>query len=577
MGQNNTGDGDGTTRPDSARINEAIDRHVSIETREKLMADALAPAPSSLGQRLLDNTVDGVRKIPAGFMHSLNPEHILPNVAIGAVIGVGTKTLLPAGGPVGKIAGVALGAVFIGKPLAESYYTAGTATNMMQMDHASTTLGDMVGGLPVAMVEGGVGAKLGSMAAGKALGTAALKPYVNWRDAQWAKLDTKFDAAESGIRNIAFQQLNIGRPVMHSHQGHRAGVVPPYLLEELARTSKDMKWIETGIKSESLAGGMKPRQGDGFLGPQDFKGAREIFDAKNTETQGTLIRSEGQPKTGKLDADKVYDYSGDVRQFYTEVHGRNSIDGKGMKMKSTVNFGKDYENAHWDGEGMFYGSPGPKSPFKTFTLRDITGHEIAHGVTEMEAALVYRNQPGALNEHLSDVFGALVQQRVMGHSAKQASWLVGEGIWKDNVKGRALRDMRNPGTAYDDMAIGKDPQPAHMKDYNTTRSDNGGVHYNSGIPNRAFVLFSEAVGGNAWEVPGKIWYEARAKAGSRPSFAQFAFETVEAAKRLGHPESVAKLEKAWGDVGIKPSKTDASIDVTPVVIGGVGTDNLRNR
>jgi Zn-dependent metalloprotease len=113
--------------------------------------------------------------------------------------------------------------------------------------------------------------------------------------------------------------------------------------------------------------------------------------------------------------------------------------------------------------------------------------------------------------------------------------------------------MLHPGTAYDDPKIGTDPQPATMKDFINTTRDNGGVHLNSGIPNRAFAEFATKVGGNAWEAPGKIWYEARANAGSTPSFANFAYQTIQAAKKLGFTDDLPKLQQAWSDVGVKPS------------------------
>src|SRR6185436_6050929 len=102
---------------------------------------------------------------------------------------------------------------------------------------------------------------------------------------------------------------------------------------------------------------------------------------------------------------------------------------------------------------------------KTFMLLDVCGHEITHGVTEKESHLKYYGQAGALNESLSDVFGEMIKQHSLHQTAAQGHWLVGEGIWKDTIKGKALRDIMNPGTAYDDPKIGKDPQPAHMKDY----------------------------------------------------------------------------------------------------------------
>jgi Zn-dependent metalloprotease len=118
--------------------------------------------------------------------------------------------------------------------------------------------------------------------------------------------------------------------------------------------------------------------------------------------------------------------------------------------------------------------------------------------------------------------------------------------------------MLNPGTAYDDPKIGTDPQPANMKSFINTTRDNGGVHLNSGIPNKAFATFATEVGGNAWEAPGKIWYQARANAGSEPSFANFAYQTIQAAKQLGFTSDLPKLQKAWDAVGVKPSAAHAS-------------------
>ncbi len=540
---------------------------VNIELRDKFMADAMAPAPDSLGQRLWTVTKDAATQLPDAFVNSFDPKNILPNVAIGFGFGTAMKVALPEGGPVAKAAGAGLGLYFVGKPLLESYYMAATANTNIDMYKASNHLAETVGGLPVTIAEGAVGAKLGTMAAGKVMGTSFAEPFVDWKARQYAKLDTKIDGANAAMRNAAFERAGVGSPVMRMPEGHYSGVVPPHLLETLAKNTKDPLYMETIRKTEGLAlTGQRGKLHAENAVKVDYKGAREVYDAKGEERVGDLVRSEGGAKTGIKDADNVYEYTGDVRDYYSQVHNRNSIDGQGMKMKSTVNYG-DMENAYWDGERMTYGKPNEKSPFKTFVLRDVTGHEISHGVTEFEAGTVYRNQPGALNEHFSDVFGALVDQRARGQSAREAGWLVGDGIWKEGVNGRALRDMKNPGTAYNDKLLGKDPQPAHMKDFLKTRSDNGGVHINSGIPNKAFADFATAVGGNAYEVPGKIWFEARAKAGANPSFAQFAFETIEAAKRIGTPEQVKMLEKAWDDVGVKPSKTDNGAIEVPILVG----------
>ena len=131
--------------------------------------------------------------------------------------------------------------------------------------------------------------------------------------------------------------------------------------------------------------------------------------------------------------------------------------------------------------------------FNRFTIAvDIMGHELTHGVTEKDAGLVYFGESGALNEHISDVFGALVKQRALNQTAAEADWLIGAGLFTESVNGVALRSMEAPGTAFDDPVLGKDPQPSHMRRYVRTNQDNGGVHINSGIPNKAFHLAATA-------------------------------------------------------------------------------------
>jgi Zn-dependent metalloprotease len=339
--------------------------------------------------------------------------------------------------------------------------------------------------------------------------------------------------------------------------------LPPYLLEEIGRRTGDSAFSNAAKLAEEM-------QSHGpFLRPrnkpsEDYKGAREVYDAKARNTHpGDKARFEGEPPAGDTDVDNAYDFTGVVREFYQKEYNRNSIDGNGMKLISTVNFRENpkeaFNNAFWNGSQMTYGRPDEASPFKTLILRDITAHEITHGVTENESRLEYWGQAGALNESLSDVYAELIDQYADKQTADQADWLVGAGIWNDKIKGKALRDMLNPGTAYDDPKVGKDPQPADMAHYKKTFQDNGGVHINSGIPNRAFAIFARAVGGYAWEDPGHIWFAARKAAGNDPSFAQFAYQTIEAAKALGKPDEVEKLQKAWEEVGVKPSATEKEL------------------
>jgi Zn-dependent metalloprotease len=196
--------------------------------------------------------------------------------------------------------------------------------------------------------------------------------------------------------------------------------------------------------------------------------------------------------------------------------------------------------------------------FHRFTVSlSVIGHELAHGVTQHTADLRYEGQSGAISESLSDVFGVLVEQHLLRQDAAAATWLVGAGLFTDRIAGVALRSMAAPGTAYDDPLLGRDPQPRHMAEYVHTGDDSGGVHINSGIPNRAFSLAATAIGGFAWESVGPVWYDTLT-AGGLPrdcDFATFAAATVDAA---GHRWGRAAAEReavvdAWRTVGIEPA------------------------
>ena len=368
-----------------------------------------------------------------------------------------------------------------------------------------------------------------------------------------------YDDSNRGI-SMSLTKLDSGAP-MQGIKPDGYSTLPPFLLDEIAKRTGDTAFA-TAAKdaSEMQSNGdtVRPRI------ETNMNGDREVYDAQTKTTlPGVKVRSEGEGPSGNTQADKAFDFTGFVRDFYKKEYGRDSIDGKGMKFVSTVNYGNNYENAFWNGRQMTYGKPGPNSPFADFVLLDVAGHEITHGVTEKESGMTYYGQSGALNESMSDIFGEMIEQYSKNQTVDQADWLIGNGIWKDNVKGKALRDMMNPGTAYDDPKVGKDPQPAHMKDYKKTWNDNGGVHYNSGIPNRAFALFATAVGGNAWDDAGHVFYNARKTAGNNPSFASFAFETLEAAKAMNKPGLVEKLQTAWETVGVTPVKGAKDTD-TPI-------------
>jgi Zn-dependent metalloprotease len=297
---------------------------------------------------------------------------------------------------------------------------------------------------------------------------------------------------------------------------------------------------------------------------------RNIYNAnQGSGLPGVLVRSEGDPPTGDPAVDEAYDGSGATYDLYMEAYQRNSIDGNGMRLDSTVHYQVGYDNAFWNGRQMVYGDGDEDLPvsqrlFNRFTIAlDVIGHELTHGVTQFEAALVYRDQPGALNESLSDVFGSLVKQRLRNQTAAQADWIIGEGLLTSNVNGVGIRSMKAPGTAYDDPVLGKDPQPAHMNDYQNVDYDNGGVHINSGIPNHAFYVTAIEMGGYAWEKAGRIWYVTlRDRLSSTATFADAAQQTYLVAGNLYGSGSLEQqaVQTGWSAVGLPIDAGDGNGD-----------------
>jgi Zn-dependent metalloprotease len=335
-------------------------------------------------------------------------------------------------------------------------------------------------------------------------------------------------------------------------------ILPPHVLQSIVQhgTPAQRGWaLQTLAVSERIRG-RRELLGDIATATAIANSTKQrtVYDAKKgSKLPGALVRSEGQKAVKDVAVNEAYDGAGATWDLYHDVYGRNSIDDHGMPLVSTVHYRVAYDNAFWDGSQMVYGD-GDGRLFERFTKAiDVIGHELTHGVTQYEASLEYADQPGALNESFSDVFGSLVKQRSLGQTAKQADWLIGAGLFTPKVKGKAIRSMASPGTAYDDPVLGKDPQPADMAHYVDTTDDNGGVHINSGIPNRAFYLAATAIGGRAWEKAGRVWYVTlrdRLRPGS--DFAAAASLTIAVAAELyGSTSAVARaVEAAWTKVGV---------------------------
>jgi Zn-dependent metalloprotease len=339
-------------------------------------------------------------------------------------------------------------------------------------------------------------------------------------------------------------------------------IVPPYLLEQLQRSAGDPSVrarIRQSLQHDAVLR-ERPATGRERVAATEGGRQRKVYDAENgTDLPGTLVRSEGDDPVQDQSANQAYDGTGATWTLYKECFGRDSIDDAGLVLISTVHYDRGYANAFWDGSQMVFGD-GDGEIFGNFTSSiDVTAHELTHGVTQATANLTYEGQSGALNESISDVFGSLAKQYALGQSAADADWLIGAGLFQPGVQGVALRSMNAPGTAYDDPRLGKDPQPADMSGYVDTQDDYGGVHINSGIPNRAFYLVAAELGGNAYEDAGKIWYATVTSGNLAESatFKDFAEATQAAARDLfdGDSAQLAAVTKAWQTVGVLDDHT----------------------
>ncbi|MGW3209208.1 M4 family metallopeptidase [Streptomyces sp. NPDC001135] len=345
-------------------------------------------------------------------------------------------------------------------------------------------------------------------------------------------------------------------------------IVPPHMLEHLSRAADPELAAPARTTLEHDASVRTKRRLTAVLGAAEAvageagadRPQRTIDDAHHKQTlPGTQVRIEGGQDSEIPAVDQAYEGLGYTFDLYLKAYGRNSIDGRGLPLIATVHYGEMYDNAFWNGEQMVFGD-GDDTIFLNFTsCYDVIGHELTHGVTQYTANLEYYGQSGALNESVSDVFGSIIKQWALGHTAEKADWMIGADLLGPTVRGyenhpKGLRSMKAPGTAYDDPRLGgKDPQPASMDDYIKTATDNGGVHLNSGIPNHAFYLVATALGEYSWERAGQIWYDTLTggRLPSNADFATFAALTATAARqRYGDGEEYQAVLKAWSQVGV---------------------------
>ena len=335
-------------------------------------------------------------------------------------------------------------------------------------------------------------------------------------------------------------------------------IVPPHILRNIAARGDDEDRVRA---MATLAMSAEPRaerqvavfDAELILAPR--RKQRTVFDARMTrDLPGLHARSEGGRPSRDAVVNEAYEGAGRTYDYFRRVHGRRSIDDRGMRLHATVHFGEGFSNAHWNGRQMIYGD-GDGKYFRRFTSAlDVIAHELTHGVTQHAAGLAFSGQGGALAEHYSDVFGLMVKQYAEG---KSTEWIIGRQLLTERVNGEGIRSFSAPGTAFDDPVLGKDPQPAHMRDYVKTSADDRGVHINSGIPNHAFYRVATLLGGKAWETAGRIWYRALTRElGTRSRFQHCADATWRAAGELfgagSAPQEAVLI--GWRSVGVELSQ-----------------------
>lgn len=233
--------------------------------------------------------------------------------------------------------------------------------------------------------------------------------------------------------------------------------------------------------------------------------SRATYTANNTTTRpGTLRCNEVDLNCdGDTDAALAHDYSADTYNFFQSYHGRDSIDNAGMTLISTVHYSVNYCNAFWDGVQMTYGDG------CSIVADDVVAHEMTHGITSYESNLVYAYQPGAINESFSDIWGEFMDlTNGAGNDIEDHRWVMGEDVLVGGASS-PIRNMKNP-------TLFGDPDRFLSPNYYTGSADNGGVHWNSGVGNKAAYLITDGDTFNGYTITGlgitkatKIYYEVQ--------------------------------------------------------------------
>ncbi len=272
-----------------------------------------------------------------------------------------------------------------------------------------------------------------------------------------------------------------------------------------------------------------------------------VYDCKNTTSlPGKQVNTPGSSKDDV--ARTVFETTTQVAEFFNSAFDRNSLDDAGMTLRSSIHYGEDYNNAFWNGTQMTYGD-GDGQIFITFCKGpDVVAHELMHGVTQFSLELVYSNESGGLNESLSDVFGSMFKQWRLKQTVDSADWLIGADILGAKAKSLGYNCLRNMADPESPECLGQ--QISSYSQYQAGMDP----HESSGVANFAFYNIAKALGGNSWDVAGKVWYHVVSNEGASPNMTmhQFADATRDAARTLfsATPAVSKAVDDGWERVGL---------------------------
>lgn len=304
--------------------------------------------------------------------------------------------------------------------------------------------------------------------------TFAPKEELVWLDTQFSqngeayklayKLDLFFEAADD--HRVFYIDANTGNLLWEQNRCHSANSngqaqTKYHGLQDIITDSISAnKYVLNDATRGNGIQTLNAQTGTSISGSVDFEDADNYWDNANPQIDEAATDAH-------WGAEMTYDY-------FLNEHNRDSYDGLGSKIVSYVHWDQAWRNASWNGVAMRYGD-GTGDPLISI---DVVGHELAHGVTEYSASLIYSYESGALNESFSDIFGSAIEFHALGSSA---DWDIGKSSF-------LLRSMSNP-------KLYSQPNTYLGINWHTAASDNGGVHINSGVQNYWFYLLSEGGSG----------------------------------------------------------------------------------